>query len=129
MILDGIDLGDLDWVDEFEWDAIGQETQRSVGGQLLVQAAVKHHGRPVTLASNGGEWTPLSVVRSLELLRDTLGKVMQLTLPDGREFSVIFNRENAPLEAVPLVREVNPGPDHIYDITLRLLTVEPPTGP
>lgn len=127
MILDSIDLGDqLEWVDEFEWDAIGQETQRSVSGQLLVQAAVKHHGRPITLASNGAEWTPLAVVRSIELLRDTLGKVMQLTLPDGRQFSVIFNRDSAPLEAVPLFRQVNPADDHLYEITLRLLTVAPP---
>lgn len=126
MILDSIDLGDLHWVDEFEWDQIAQETQRSVSGQLLVQAGVKHHGRPITLASDGGEWTPLAVVRSLELLRDTLGKVMQLSLPDGRQFSVIFNRESAPLEAVPLFRQINPGPEHLYEITVRLLTVEPP---
>lgn len=130
MMLDSIHLGDLHWVDEFEWDKIGQETARSVSGVLLVQAGEKHHGRPITLRSDGGEWTPLSVVRSLELLRDTLGRVMQLTLPDGRQFSVIFNRESPPLEAVPLFRQVNPGNDWLYEITLHLLTVEPPaTGP
>ncbi|NLD15875.1 MAG: hypothetical protein GX665_12440 [Gammaproteobacteria bacterium] len=126
MMLDSIHLGDLHWVDEFEWDKIGQETTRSVSGGLLVQAGEKHHGRPITLASDGGEWTPLAVVRSLELLRDTLGRVMQLTLPDGRQFSVIFNRESPPLEAAPLFRQVNPGADHLYEITLRLLTVAPP---
>lgn len=129
MILDGINLGDLFWQDEYAWDAIGQEIERSVGGQLLVQQGLKHHGRPVTLVSQGGAWTSLETVRSLELLRDTLNKTMLLQLPDGRSFSVIFNRESSPLEAEPLFRHVNPSLTHQYEITIRLLTVEPPTGP
>jgi len=128
MILDSIDLDDqFEWVDEFEWDAIAQEQERSITGALLVQEGVKVHGRPITLQSNGGAWTPLSVVRQLEILRDQPGRVMPLTLPDGREFHVIFNRvESAPLTAKPVFRRVNPDADWLYEVDLRLITVASP---
>lgn len=131
MMLDSIELDDqFEWTDEFEWDAVAQEQERSLAGNLLVQEGVKVHGRPITLRSNGGVWTPLSDVRQLELLRDQVGRVMPLTLPDGREFSVIFNRsDGAPLEAVPVERLVNPPPDHPYEVSIRLITVAPPPAP
>lgn len=127
MMLDSVELDDqFEWVDEFDWDAVAQAQERSVTGVLLVQEGMKVHGRPITLQSNGGVWTPLSMVRQLEVLRDQLGRVMLLTLPDGREFSVIFDRTNgAPLSAKQIHRTVNPGPDELYDVNLRLITVAP----
>ncbi|MFD1691243.1 hypothetical protein ACFSHR_05765 [Azotobacter chroococcum] len=72
-------------------------------------------------------WTPLSVVRSLKVLRDIPNKIMALTLPDGRSFSVVFNRaDGAALEAVPLERRVAPPDDWPYEVNLRLITVAPP---
>jgi len=128
MMLDSVELDDqFEWTDEFDWDAIAQEQERSVSGALLIQEGVKLYGRPITLKSNGGVWTKLSVVRSLEVLRDIPNKVMDLTMPDGRSFSVIFNRiDGAPLEATPLERRVAPSDDMLYEITLRLITVAPP---
>lgn len=120
----------LEWTDEFEWDAIAQEQERSLAGNLLVQEGVKVHGRPITLASNGAAWFTLAMVRQLEVLRDIPGRVMPLVLPDGREFSVMFNRVGgAPLEAKPLWRQVNPAGDQLHEITLRLITVAPPPAP
>ena len=128
MQLDSLELDDqFDWIDEFEWAVVEQETERSLGGQLLVQGGHKIYGRPITLASNGGVWTTLAIVRALEILRDTFGRIMPLTLPDGREYSVIFNHEGGPpLQCIALERQVNPGLDAEYEITIRLLTVEPP---
>lgn len=128
MMLDSLELDDqFEWVDEFEWDAVAREQERSVSGALLIQEGVKLHGRPITLKANGGVWTTLSVVRSLEVLRDIPNKVMGLTLPDGRAFSVVFNRvDGAPLEVTPLERLVDPDDDHLYDVNLRLITVAPP---
>ena len=127
MLLGTIELDDqFEWVDEFGWDAVAQEQDRSLNGKLIVQVGLKGYGRPITLASNGGVWTPLSVVRQLEALRDQRGLVMVLTLPDGRQESVIFNRaDGAPLEAKQIHRLVNPPPDDPYDVTLRLITVAP----
>ncbi len=128
MKLDDIEFDDpFDWVDEFTWSAVEQEQQRGLSGALLVQEGLKRFGRPITLASNGGVWTPLKTVRAVEALRDVPGKVMALTLADGRAFSVVFDRTGgAPLEAIPVERQAVPGPEEPYEITLRLLTVAPP---
>ncbi|QJD60765.1 hypothetical protein HG264_04345 [Pseudomonas sp. gcc21] len=131
MTLDDVQLDDqLQWVNEFDHDAVAQTQERSITGALLVQHGVKLHGREIELRSNGGVWTPLSVVRQLEAMRDEPGRIMQLTLADGRQFHVIFNRSNgAPLTAEPLFREAYPTPDSDYLINLRLLTVAPPPEP
>ncbi len=135
MTLDSVDLaadqtlgGDqLEWTDEWDWTPIAQEHERSLSGALLIQQGSKLHGRPITLKSNGAAWFPLSLVRSLEVLRDIPGRVMPLVLPDGREFSVIFDHSTgAPLKATPLFRQVAPGADHLYEIELSLITVAPP---
>ncbi|AEF21436.1 hypothetical protein [Pseudomonas fulva] len=129
--LAGIALDDHhEWTDEYKWSAVEQEQERSLSGALIVQEGVKKYGRPITLAANNAAWTPLAVVRQLEELRDQLGLVMPLELADGRTFHVIFNRvDGDPLEAQQLVREVEPGPDADYLITLRLITVPPPPEP
>ena len=128
MQLDSLELDDqFEWIDEFDWSAVAQESERSLGGQLLVQGGQKIYGRPITLASNGGVWTELQTVRALEVLRDQFGRVMPLQLPDGREFSVIFNHEaGPPLQCTPIERQVNPAATALYEITIRLITVEPP---
>lgn len=128
MQLDSLELDDqFEWIDEFDWSAVAQESERSLGGQLLVQGGQKVYGRPITLASNGGVWTELQTVRALEVLRDQFGRVMPLQLPDGREFSVIFNHEaGPPLQCTSIERQVNPAATALYEITIRLITVEPP---
>lgn len=128
MQLDSLELDDqFEWIDEFDWSAVVQESERSLGGQLLVQGGQKIYGRPITLASNGGVWTELQTVRALEVLRDQFGRVMPLQLPDGRQFSVIFNHEaGPPLQCIPIERQVNPAATALYEITIRLITVEPP---
>lgn len=128
LILDTLELDDqFEWIDEFAWDAVEQGQERTLTGALVVQEGLKLYGRPITLAANGGVWTPLSVVRQLEALRDQRGLVMPLTLPGGATHSVIFNRASGQaLEAKPIERLVEPGPDELYEITLRLITVAPP---
>lgn len=131
--LDDVQLDDqLQWVNEFEHDAVAQTQERSITGKLLLQyaAAPLLHGREIDLRSNGGAWTPLSVVRQLEAMRDEPGRVMLLTLADARQFHVIFNRSSgSPLTAEPVFREAYPTADSLYDINMRLLTVAPPPDP
>ena len=131
-LAEDIDLGgdQLEWVDEFDWDPIAQEQDRSLTGALIIQEGVKLYGRPITLESNDGAWFTLATVRALEALRDQLGKVMLLTLPTGDTHYVTWNRAaGAPVVGKPLFRTVNPGLDDLYHITLRLITVAPPPAP
>lgn len=138
LTLDEIDLGadpdlggdQLEWVDEFEWDAVEQVQERTLTGALVIQEGVKRYGRPITLSSNGGAWFTLATVRALEALRDQIGIVMHLVLPTGAEHYVTWNRTaGAPVQAAPLFRTVNPGPDWLHELTLRLITVAPPPEP
>lgn len=126
------DLGgeQIEWTDEWEWDPVAQEQERSLTGALIVQEGVKRYGRPITLASNGGAWFTLATVRALEALRDQSGIVMLLTLPSGDEHYVTWNRvDGSPLQAKPLHRIVAPGPYWLYELTLKLITVAPPPDP
>lgn len=129
--LDDVQLDDqLQWVNEFEHNPVEQTREHSITGALLIQEGAKLHGREIDLRSNGGAWTPLSVVRQLEAMRDQVGRVMLLTLADGRQLHVTWNRTGgAPLTAEPVFREAYPAADSIYHIDLRLLTVAPPPEP
>lgn len=135
LTLDTVDLAEdsalageqMEWVDEFEWDPVAQEQDRSLTGAPMIQEGVKLYGRPITLESNDGAWFTLATVRALEALRDQIGKVMLLTLPTGATHYVTWNRvAGAPVVAKQLFREPIPGPDDVYLLTLRLITVAPP---
>ena len=138
LTLDAVDLADdpnlggeqLEWTDEWEWNAIEQQQDRSLSGALILQEGVKLYGRPITLSSNGGAWFTLAKVRALEALAAAPARVMQLTLPTGSSYHVVWNRAAGPaVQAKPIYRAVAPGADALYELTLRLITVAPPPDP
>ncbi|WP_312960104.1 hypothetical protein [Stutzerimonas nitrititolerans] len=138
LTLDSVDLADdpdlggdqLQWIDEWEWDPVEQEQERSLSGALIIQEGVKLYGRPITLSSNGGAWFTLAKVRELEALAAAAGRVMLLTLPTGATHHVTWNRVAGPaVQAAPLFRRVAPSPDWLHELTLRLITVAPPPDP
>jgi hypothetical protein len=138
LTLDDIDLADepdlcgeqMLWVDEWEWDPIEQDQKRGLTGSMIIQEGVKLYGRPITLSSEGGAWFRLSKVQQLKALAEVPEKVMMLTLPTGATHYVAFNRVNGPaVEAQPVFRRVDPGPDYEHELTLRLITVAPPAPP
>ena len=54
MQLDTITLpDDLLWINEFEWNPVKQNTERSLTGALLVQEGQLINGRPIFLSGNG----------------------------------------------------------------------------
>ena len=85
------------------------------------------HGRSVVLSGNGeAGWVSRLTVKSLYALSKAANKTMSLTLPDGRQFSVIFDRANGSgVETRQLMPFAYPDDDDLYLVTLRLLTVEP----
>ena len=127
MQLDTITLpDDLLWVNEFDWNPIEQSTERSLTGALLVQEQQLQFGRPLEL-SGGLEagWVARSTVVDLLALSTIANKVMTLTLPDLREYTVIFDRQSgSPVEAQQILPFAYPDDDYKYSLTIRLLTVE-----
>ena len=126
MILDTITLpDDLLWINEFEWNPVEQTTERSLTGALLVQEGQLLHGRPIVLSGSGeAGWVSRLTVKNLFALSKAANKTMTLTLPDSRQFSVIFDRSNgSPVEAKQVLPFAYPGENDQYFITIRFLIV------
>ena len=127
MQLDDITLpDDLLWINEFDWNPVAQSTERSLTGALLVQEEPFAHGRSVVLSGNGeAGWVSRLTVQNLYALSKAANKTMTLTLPDSRQFTVIFDRSNrAPVEAQQVMPFAYPEDNDQYLLTLRLLTVQ-----
>lgn len=126
MTLDEIDITDnLIWQDEFAYNQVVQEQERSLTGGLIVQSGIKQYGQPVTLVG----WLSRAMLDALRAKEGSGNPVMDLAMDDGREFSVIFNRASGvAVEASPIkeTTHISQEPSAWYSATLRLLTVEPP---
>ena len=128
MTLDDIELpDDLLWVNEFDWNPVEQNIERSLSGALLIQEQSMLGGRPIELS--GGEdagWVTRDKVLMLYSLANALSNTMTLTLPDSRQFEVMFDRRNnTPIMAQPLWAKAYTTNDDFYLLTLRLITVGP----
>lgn len=114
------------WADEFSWSEVQKSAEYSVTGALLIDAAVKQAGRPITLRGDASAgWIQRSVLLSLLTLAaaDPLGEHL-LTLADGRSFTVQFAPgEPGPIDASPVARPELPPNTHPYVATVRLIEV------
>ncbi len=126
MTLDGIELpDDLLWVDEFDWNPVAQDIERSLTGALMVQEQPKLHGRPITLT--GGDeagWVTRGTVLELMSLVKNTNETMMLTLFDGREFSVVWDRASrGPMKAQPVFPLVFWELESFYKVVINLITI------
>ncbi|WP_422137693.1 hypothetical protein [Endozoicomonas sp. ALC020] len=127
MTLDTITLpDDLLWINEFDWNPVEQSQDRSLTGGLLVQEQSKQSGRPIELSGGlDAGWVDRSTVVELQSLSELANKSMLLKLPDGRQFTVIFDRTNgSPIEARQVLPSAYPDDHHFYQLSLRLLVVQ-----
>ncbi|KXJ42158.1 MULTISPECIES: hypothetical protein [Gammaproteobacteria] len=126
MTLDEIDLTDnLLWDDEFSFNQMAEEKERGLTGGLIIQSGVKLYGRPVTLSG----WLPRGTLDALITKEGAGNAAMALTLDDGREFYVAFDRtRGVAVDATPIKgsTHISLEPGAWYVATLRLHTVEPP---
>ncbi|QGW85032.1 hypothetical protein GOQ09_15705 [Variovorax paradoxus] len=112
------------WADEFNWSPVEKSAEYSVTGALLIDAATKLAGRPLTLqGTSDAGWIDRGVLKALRALAaaDAVG-VHVLTLADGRIFNVQF-APGEPIEATPLARPELPPDSYPYIATLRLIEV------
>lgn len=115
---------DMRWTDEFAWTAVAQaEPQRTLTGGLVIQQAVKHGGRPVTLAGDW-VWLPRKTLETLRDWCDLPGLTMTLRHHDGREYQVAFRLHDEVLGGVEPVCFATPeAAADRYTATIRLMTV------
>ena len=112
------------WSDEFAWTSIEKSTEYSVTGALLVDAATRQAGQPVTLKGDSAAgWVQRSVLQAVIALAESdPAGVHFLTLADGRSFDVQFAPGN-PVDAAPVARPELPPDSYPYVATVRLIKV------
>jgi hypothetical protein len=116
---------DLYWADEYAWQPVEQATERTIGGALIVQSALRTGGRPITLQpdSDNAAWLTRAVVEQLRNWAATPGQQMTLTIR-GTPRTVIWRHHDAPaLDATPVVHYSDAADGDYYRVTLRLMEV------
>jgi hypothetical protein len=113
------------WADEHNWLPVEKDMEYSLTGALLVDAAVRQAGRPITLqADDNAGWIERGVLQDLRALASVPDATYLFTHADGREFTVMFSPDD-PLQAVPVGRPELPADTNPYIATVRLIEVSP----
>ena len=119
---------DLLWSDEHSWSPATASVSYLITGALLVQSAVKLAGRPMTLAgAQDMAWITRSCVQTLYdwavvPLGESTGR-FELSLFDGRVFTVAFRHAEVPIEAEPVAGFTARSNSDFYRITLKLMQI------
>lgn len=114
---------DLFWSDENTWNPVEQTAQRTVTGALIVQAAQRVGGRPITLQppDDSSAWMSRATVDDIRNLAAVAGREMTLTLR-GNNYDVIFrHHDGAAVDANPVVFYRDEDEEDFYLVTLRLM--------
>lgn len=84
---------DIPWTDEFKWTPVTQAISVTLGGSAIIEVGTQAALRPITLTGNRNTaWVTWDMIEALRLAEIAQGDTpFDLTLPDGRTFSVLFN--------------------------------------
>ncbi len=116
---------DLLWSDEHDWCAVEQTVERTITGALIVEAATRTGGRPITLApeDDSSAWISLEDLTAVKAWADIPGQEMVLEI-HGASFNVMFrHHDNGGLSAKPVVHFNDPNTDDFYLATVRLMEI------
>ena len=119
---------DLLWSDEHTWSPVVSSVSYLITGALLVQSATRQAGRDITLVGAADmAWVTRSVVNLLRdwaaLPLDSVTGRFELTLMDGRVFTVAFRHADGALEAEPVTGFPARSDFDFYRITLKLMQI------
>lgn len=114
---------DMLWSDEFSWQAVQQNQQYTIAGALVVEAAAKLAGRPITLsAGEDFAWVPRSTLDTLRTWALLPAQTFTL-LYRGVTHSVMFDHAAGALDAQPVIDYSDPTNTDDYAVTLRFIKV------
>jgi hypothetical protein len=119
---------DLLWSDEHSWSPVVSSVSYLITGALLVQSATRQAGRDITLVGAADmAWVTRSVVNVLRdwaaLPLDSATGRFELTLTDGRIFTVAFRHADGAIEAEPVTGFPARNDNDFYRITLKLMQI------
>jgi hypothetical protein len=115
---------DLLWVDEFDWARVEQRSEHTISGALLIEAAARQAGQPITLQAGADyAWTLRSDLLLLAAWKALPAAVMALVLRDAAPVNVVFDHARNAVEARPVVDYAEPEAADPYVVTLRFIKV------
>ncbi|MFZ6675375.1 hypothetical protein [Undibacterium sp. Xuan67W] len=117
---------DLQWVDEHSWSPVIANVEYSMTGALIVEAATRLAGRPITLQppDESMAWHTRAIVDQLRLWCSQAGQTFLLTLDDGRSFNVMFRHQDSPaMESKPVRKMATYDPEDDWQVTLKLMEI------
>ena len=115
---------DLYWSDE-NWSPVEQTAQRTITGALVVSAAQRLSGRPITLQPEDdmSAWLTYPLLAQLRTWAATAGLVLTLTLR-GVARPVLFRHQDTAVEAAPVAHYSDVDAGDYYRATLRFMEIE-----
>jgi len=115
---------DLFWSDEHNWQAVEQTAQRTLTGGLIISAAQRLAGRPITLEpeNDSSAWMARSVVDALRNWAAEPGQELTLTLR-GVAHTVLFRHQDGGLEARPVIHYNDANNADFYLCVVRLMEI------
>ena len=123
--LAGIQLHkDMEWQDEFSWSPTSQTSTVTLDGSVVFEESTQQSGRFITLF--GGDdacWTPRSTIKQLHALLSQPGTLRELNY-HGDIYNVLFRHAETPIEAKQVQRIKDPGDEHLYTLTLKLVVAD-----
>lgn len=115
---------DLLWTDEHEWQPVVADHAYSLTGALVVEAATRQAGRPITLSSPSGmAWLTRAQLADLRGFAAGATATFTMELPDGRDFSVIFALHETPIEATSVKGFPDFSDGEWFSVTLRFVEI------
>lgn len=115
----------LQWTDEYDWSPVDQATTYSTEGSLLVDAAEKLAGQPITLDGEAAKaWLPRAQCDRLKAWASLKGAELTLVLR-GQAHQVIFDHAQGGFSASPIWRLLDGEitPQMVYLPMFRFLKV------
>lgn len=116
---------DLAWVDQYDWHPVEQNVERTLSGALIVSAATRTNGRPITLqaADENSGWMTKATLDALRNWAAVPGKTLTLTLTGTARTVVFRHDEGAAIQATPVVFYSDLASDDWFRVVLRFLEV------
>lgn len=125
----GIDLvlhHDLIWTDEHSWSPVVQTVEHTLNGAIAIDVAKRQAGRPISLSSPRDDmaWHTRATVDALAIWAAMPGETFDLTLDDGRKFTVIFRHQEAPvIESKPVRGHASYEADDFWQVKLKFMEI------
>lgn len=115
---------DLYWEDEFSWAAVEQSMTRGLTGRPIIQVALRHYGRPITLRpfDDSSAWMTRADMTQLRAWADVPGQALTLSL-HGTPYRVMFRHQDGAHAAEPVTFYSDAGAEDWLLVTLRFMTI------